>query len=190
MSSQIVEETRVPAAFDPFVQPAGERAGQQVRDGEQAPLARIEHVEVLDRFVQFAVLEIAQAVCVVAFEQHAHERMEEMQVLRRRLQGKRVDGDVGLSESDFQIATAQQGGQLPVAVAQIEDDRERVVLLCVRHEEVGKEALPAAGGAQDQRVADVLDVQVERVRVVMRRLEDGERLAAQMRTDASLLRRA
>ena len=47
-------------------------------------------------------------------------------------------------------------------------------------EEVEQKALAAAGRAEDERVADVLDVQVEGVRRVVRRLEDGERLASQM----------
>ena len=63
-------------------------------------------------------------------------------------------------------------------MAEIEDDGQRVVLLRVRHEEVQQEALAAARRAEHQRVADVLDVQVEGVRRVVRRLEDGERLRA------------
>ena len=63
--------------------------------------------------------------------------------------------------------------ELPIAVAEIEDDRQRVVLLRVRDQEVEQEALAAAGGAEDERVADVLDVQIEAVRRLVRRLEDA-----------------
>ena len=48
-----------------------------------------------------------------------------------------------------------------------------------------RKLLPLPGRAQDERVADVLDVQVEGVRRVVRRLEDRERLAPQMRADRS-----
>ena len=145
---------------------------------------RIEDVEVLDRLVDLAVLEVAEPIAVVAFEQHAHERVQEVQVLGRRLQRERVDRDVVLPKTELQVAAAEQRRELPVAVPEIEDDRERVVLLRVRDQEVEQEALAAAGGTEDQRVADVLDVQVEGVRRVMRRLEDRERLPPQMRADA------
>ena len=91
---EVVEEARVAAAFDPLVQPARERARQQVRNGEQPPLAAIEDVEVLDRFVDLAVLELAQAIAVIAFEQHADERVQEVQMLRRRLEREGIDRDV------------------------------------------------------------------------------------------------
>ena len=81
----VVEETGVAAFADPLVQPSRQRARQQVRQREEAPLAAVEHVEVLDRLVDLTVLEVADPIPVVAFEQHAHERVQEVQVLGRRL---------------------------------------------------------------------------------------------------------
>ena len=162
---------------------AGQRARQQVGEREQPPLAAVEDVEVLDRFVDLAVLEVAQPVPVLAFEQHAHERVQEVQVLGRRLERERVDRDAVLPQTELQVAPAEERRQLPVAVPEIENDRQRVVLLRVRDQEVQQEALAAAGGAEDQRVPDVLDVQVEGVRRVMRRLEDRQRLPSQVRAD-------
>ena len=69
-------------------------------------------------------------------------------------------------------------------MAEIEDDGQRLVLLRVGHQEVEQEALAAAGGAEHQRVPDVLDVEVEGVRRVMRRLEDGQGFAPEVRADA------
>ena len=88
---EVVEQARVPAAFDPFVQPAGKRPWQQVREREQPSLACVQHVQVLDGLVDLAVLEIAEPVAVLALQQHADERVEEMQVLRRRLERERID---------------------------------------------------------------------------------------------------
>src|SRR5207237_5125794 len=68
-----------------------------------------------------------------------------------------------------------------------EDDRQRVVLLGVRHEEIDQKALAAARRAQDERVADVLHVQIECVRGMVRRLEGGERLALEMGTNTIAL---
>ena len=66
-----------------------ERAREQVREREQPPLAAVEHVEVLDRLVDLAVFELAQPISVIAFEQHADERVQEVQVLGRRLERER-----------------------------------------------------------------------------------------------------
>ena len=85
----------------------------------------VEDVEVLDRLVDLAVLQVAQPIPVVAFEQHAHERVQEVQVLGRRLERERVDRDAVLPEAELQIAPAEQRRQLPVAVPEIEDDGQR-----------------------------------------------------------------
>src|SRR5438067_646020 len=127
---------------------------------------------------------------VVSLEKHAHERKEEMQMFWRRLEGKWIDSNVGIPKAHFQIAPLQQRRELPIAVTQIQDHGQRVVLLGVRRQEVDEEALAAAGRAQHERMADVLHVQVERVRRVMRRFEDRERLTLKVRADAlSLIER-
>ena len=113
----------------------------------------------------------------MAFQEHAHERVEEMQVLRRRVERKGIDRHVALTKSDLEISALQECRELAIAVPEIEDDGQRIVLLRVRDQEVDEKALAAAGGAEHQRVADILHVQVERVRRVMRRLEDGQRFA-------------
>ena len=69
----------------------------------------------------------------------------------------------------FQVTAFQQCRQLPVAVTQIEDHGERVVLLQMGDQEVQKEALAAARGAEHERVAHVLDMQVVASRDVSRR---------------------
>ena len=111
-------------------------------------------------------------------------------MLRRRLERERVDRDAVLPQAELQVAPAQQRRQLPVAVPEVEDDGQRLVLLRVRHQEVQQEALAAARGAEDQRVADVLHVQVEGVRRLVRRLEHRERFPSEMRADRRRLDRA
>ena len=178
----VVEEVGVASALDPLRQPASERARQQVRQREEPPLRRVEDVEVLDRLVQLAVLGVAQAVAVGAFEQHADERVEEVQVLRRRVERERVDADVLVTQAQREVAAVEERRELPVAVPEIEDDRQRVVLLRVHHQEVQQEALAAAGRAEHERVPDVVDVQVEVVRRLVLGLEDRQRLRVQVRT--------
>ena len=121
----VVEEAGVAAALDPLVQPGRQRARQQVRQREQPTLAAVEDVEVLDGLVELAVLEVAEAIVVVAFQQHADERMQEVQVLRRRLERERVDRDAVLPKAELEIAPAEQRRQLPVAVPEVEDDGQR-----------------------------------------------------------------
>ena len=100
----VVEEAGVAPVADPLVQASGQRARQQVGQREQATLAAVEHVEVLDRLVDLAVLEVADAIAVVAFEQHAHEGVQEVQVLGRRLERERVDRDAVLPQPDLEIS--------------------------------------------------------------------------------------
>ena len=80
----IVEQTRVPAAFNPLVQSSCERARKKIGDGEQPALGLVEHVEVFDCVVHLAVFRFTQPIPVLTFEQHADERVEKMQMLRRR----------------------------------------------------------------------------------------------------------
>src|SRR6185295_9651556 len=107
-----------------------------------------EYIDVLYRVVHLAVLELGQAISVIAFKQHADERMQEVQMLRRRLEREGIDRVVPGTETDFEVVSSKQRRQLAVAVAQVEDDRERVVLLRMRREEIGEEALSAAGRTQ------------------------------------------
>src|SRR5262245_18220017 len=85
-----------------------------------------------------------------------------------------------MAQAKFQVAPTEERRKLPVAVSDVEHHRLRGVLLRVRDEEVEREALAAACRAEDQRVADVLHVEVERVRRSMRRLEYCQRFLAQV----------
>ena len=156
-----------------------ERARQQVREREQPPLRRVEGVEVLDRLVQVAVVRACvQPVLAARLQEHAHEREQEVQVLRGRLEAERVDGEGAVRQAHPPDAAAEQRGQLLVAPAEVEDDRDGVVLLRVREDEVQQERLAAPGRAQDERVADIVVVQVPEVRRLVLGLEDREALAA------------
>src|ERR1700704_6943473 len=108
-------------------------------------------------------------------------------MLRRWLEREGIDRVVAGTETDLEVASSEQRRQLAIAVAEIKYDRERVVLLRVRRQEIGQEAFSAAGCTQNERVPHVLHVQVERVRRVMRGLEYRECLAAKV-TAGSLAR--
>ena len=77
-----------------------------------------------------------------------------------------------LAEAHLHVAASQKRRQLSVAVPEIQDDSQRRVLLSMRHQEVQQEALAAPCGSEHECVPDVLDMQVEGVWCVVRRLED------------------
>ena len=76
----------------------------------------------------------------------------------RRLERKGINRVVVAAEADLEVATSEQRRQLPVAVPEIQDHREGVVLLGMRREEVDEEALAAACRSEHERVSDVFDV--------------------------------
>src|SRR4051794_29947997 len=105
-----------------------------------------------------------------------------MQVLGRRPESEGVDGHIAASKPELQETAAKQGGELAVALSQVEDDSRRLVLLRVRHQKVQQEALAAAGGTEDDGMAHVVDVEVEVERRLLTGFKDAQRLVPQLRT--------
>src|SRR5262249_29247292 len=110
--------------------------------------------------------------------------VEEVEILRRWVEGERVDCDIALPQSQFDVAAVEERRDFSVAVSQIEDDRQRLVLLSVGDEEIQQKAFAAAGRTEHQRMTDVIDMQIEEVRRLVARLEDGQGFAPEMRTRA------
>ncbi len=94
---------------------------------------------------------------------------------------ERIDREAGSVEGHPQRLAAEVRREALVAPAEIEDQRARAVALQMGDQEVEQERLPAPGRPEHQRVADVLDVQVEGVRRALRRVEHRERFASQVR---------
>src|SRR3954464_10707632 len=156
----VVEEAGVAAVSDPLLHPTRQCARQQVGECEQPTLTAIEDVQVLDRLVDFSILQLADSISVFTFEQHPHERMKEVQMFRRWLEGEGIDRDAVLSQTDFEIFSAEQCRQFAVAVTDVEDDRLRCVLLCMGNQEVQQKALATSRRSKDEGVANVLNVEV------------------------------
>ena len=68
-----------------------------------------------------------------------------------------------------------------VAAAEVEDERQRVVLLGVRQQEVQQKRFAAAGGAENECMGDVAAVEVEEVGRPALGFEHGEVLGAEVR---------
>src|SRR5688572_8905504 len=101
--------------------------------------------------------------------------MQKVQVLGSGVQREGVDCDGVLPQTQFDVPAVQELRQLPVAVPEVEDDREWVELLRARDQKVEQEALAAAGGTEHQCVPDVFDVKVIVEWRTMRRLERRDR---------------
>ena len=141
----------------------------------------VEHVEVLDGFVDLPVLEVADAMPVVP---SSSTRTNACRKCRCSGVGSSAKGLIvtpccraQARGSARRAASPASGscGRRPVR-------RSAARALRVRDQEV-QEALAAARRAEHQRVTDVLHMQVEGVRVRCGRLEDGQRLLVQVRTD-------
>jgi hypothetical protein len=85
-----------------------------------------------------------------------------------------------MPKAHFEVAPAEKGRELAIAVPEVQDHSDRLVLLCMRDEEVQQKTLAAPRRTENQRVADVLDVKIESVWRMVRRLEDGQSLSLQM----------
>src|SRR5262245_34296440 len=83
-----------------------------------------------------------------------------------------------MREADAPRDAAQQPRELLIAAPEIEDGRDRVVLLRVGYHEVHEERLPCAGGPGHERVPDVVDVEIPEIRRLLLGLEGGEVLPA------------
>ena len=104
----------------------GQGSRQQIRDREEPPLAFVQHVEVLDALVDLAVLQVAEPIPVIALQQHANQGVKKMQVFWRGFERKRIDSQLLMAEADFEVAAAQQCGELSIAVPEIKDHGERL----------------------------------------------------------------
>ena len=116
-------------------------------------------------------------------QQHAHERDQELQVFRGRLErAERIElaRQPARVQLEVQVGSADQFGQLAVGPAQVQDAHARVVLAALGEQEVEQEALARAGRADHQRVRNVAGMR----RVIERRapagLEDRQVLVAEM----------
>lgn len=81
---------------------------------------------------------------------------------------------------DAQVAPTEQVSEFLVAPTEVEDKGQWHVLLEIRDQEIEQEALAAAGCTHDDRVRDVLVMQVEKVWRTFAGFEDSEILAHQM----------
>ena len=135
-------------------------AVDNVGEGQQPPLTAVHRVDVLDLFGQVALVGRRHRIAA-RLDEHAAEQDQELPVVGRRRQREWVDRELTVFRSDGDVGALEEPRQVPVAAAQIEDKRQRVVFLDAADKEVGKKALAAAGRAEDERVRRVLVMKIE-----------------------------
>ncbi len=147
---------------------------------EQAPLVGVELVHRLELLEERLVVGARHNVLAARLHEDFHKREHELQVGRRRREAERVDGDARLLEGDAERASAEVPREGVVTAAQIEDQGPRAVALKVRNQEVQQKRLSAARRAKDQRMSDILDVEVQVVRRAVGRIKDRQRFSSQV----------
>ena len=157
-----------------------QRPREDVGEGKQPPLIRVERVDRLDLFEQRLIVRAAQRVLAAGLHQHLHEREQKLQIRRRRCETERIDLDVGPVQGDPQGPAPEIRRERVIAPAEVEDQGARAVTLQMRDEEVEEERFPTAGRPQHECVAHVVDVQIEVVRRPVGRVEHRQGFAPEV----------
>ncbi len=118
---------------------------------------------------------------LVALDQHAEEAEEELQVLFARFKRERIDGEVARLLANVQVRAAEDRRQRLEAAADVEDERQRRILLRILQDEVAEVDFAGARHSEDERVGNFAVVQVEEVRRAVVGFKHGKVLRAEMR---------
>ena len=115
-------------------------------------------------------------------EQPEHPARQELERPGRRREGERLEAERRLrfSGRELEVSASDEPGEPAVGAAEVEDQHPGVVLERLDQEEVEREALARARGAQHQRVPHVAREEVVVVGRPPGGLEHRERLAAEV----------
>ena len=139
----VVEEESILACAGPAVQPVLQLADDvgEIRDGALAGSSMYMRSMAFQSFCLF--FEVQPVTLVAAFDQHAEEAEQELQILRRRGKRKRIDGEIARLAADVQIRSAEDARERFEAAADVEDEGLRLVFLCILdQEDTARNVLP------------------------------------------------
>src|SRR5271166_1392383 len=164
-------------AVEAFFQLANDVA--KVRDGA---LVRLQYVNPLDRVPQSAFLfEVDPVTLLVTLNEHAEEAEEKLQVLFGLRQRERVDGEVPRFLTHIEIRPLEYRCKRLEAAADIEDEGQRLVLLCVLQQKNAKIGLATTAHPENKGVGNFAFMQVEIVWRTVVGFEHSQVLRAEMR---------
>src|SRR5208282_5532426 len=145
-------------------------------------LVRLQYVHPLDRIPQPAFFfEVQPVTLFVALNEYSEEAEEKLQVLFGVRQREGVDCEVPRFLTHIEIRALEYRRKGLEAAADIEDEGQRVILLCVLQQKNAKIALATAGHAENQGMRNVASMQVEEVWRAVVGFDDCQVLRAEMR---------
>src|SRR5271166_4819959 len=157
----VVKEESVLAAASPAVQPFLQLADDVPKIRNRA-LVRLQYVDALDRVPQSAfLLEVDTVTLLVTLNEHAEEAEEKLQVLFGLRQRERADGEVPRFLTHIEIRALEYRRKRLKAAADIKDESQRLVLLCVLQQKNAQIRLPTAAHPENKRVGNVAGMEVE-----------------------------
>src|SRR5208283_1728978 len=106
--------------------------------------------------------------------EHAEEGEEKLQVLFGLRQREGVDGEVPRFLTHIEIRALEYRRKRLEAAADIEDEGQRFVLLCVLQQKNAKIRLATPCHPKNQRVGNLAVMQVQKIRRAVVRFEDSQ----------------
>src|SRR5713226_4452477 len=151
----------------------------KVRDRALVPL---QYVDALDRVPQSAfLLEVDPVTLLIALNEHAEKAEEKLQVLFGLRQRERVDGELPCFLTHIEIRALEYRRKRLEAAADIKDESQRLVLLCVLQQKNAQIRLATAAHPENKGVGNVAGMEVEIVGRAVVGLEHSQILGAEMR---------
>src|SRR3984957_14201 len=177
----VVKQKAVLTTTSPAVQAFFQLANDvaKVRDGA---LVRLQYVNAFNRIPEAAFLfEVDPVTLLIALNEHAEETEEKLQVLFGLRQRERVDGEVPRFLTHIEIRALEYRRKRMEAAADIKDEGQRLVLLCVLQQKNAKIGLATAAHPENKGVGNAAGMQVEIVWRAVVGFERSQVLRAEMR---------
>src|ERR1700722_905075 len=164
-------------AVEAFFQLANDVA--KIRDGA---LVRLQYVNPFNRIPEAAfLLEVQPVTLLVTLNEHAEKAEEKLQVLFGLRQREGVDREVPRFLTHIEIRALEYRRKGLEAAADIEDESQRLVLLCVLQQKNAKIGLATAAHPENKGVGNIAGMQVEIVGRAVVGFEHSQVLRAEMR---------
>src|ERR1700733_6865795 len=177
----VVEEEAVLSTAGPAVE-AFFQLSNDVSKVRDCALVRLQYVDPFDRVPQSAFLfEINTVTLLVTLNEHAEEAEEKLQVLFGLRQREGVDGEVLRFLPHIEIRAFKYRRKRLEAAADIEDEGQRLVLLCVLQQKNAQIRLATTAHPENKGVGNIAGMQVEIVWRTVVGFEHTQVLRAEMR---------
>src|SRR5271169_6455561 len=177
----VVEEEAVLSTAGPAVEAFFQLANDVPKVRDRA-LVRLQYVDALDRVPQSAfLLEVDPVTLLVTLNEHAEEAEEKLQVLFGLREREGVDGELPRFLTHIEIRALEYRRKRLEAAADIEDESQRLVLLCVLQQKNAKIGLATPAHPENKGVGNIAGMQVEIVGCAVVGFEHSQVFGAEMR---------